>query len=206
MRTIQNSSGPISDSETPGEAGSFTASFTGKEYYHELINRANTVPLTKLFKHYGLRLDDNNRRIVCPFSSHQGGRESSGSFYFYPQTNTFWCFGCKTGVAPCDLIAGLDNCSKVKAAMKILELFSADTDDDNIFDRQMFTKKLEIMMEFSTMVREFSQANPDHKAQCFIEHICSVYDELNLKHKDFSNEALRRVVDQLKEEISSYNV
>jgi hypothetical protein len=206
MRTIQNSTGPISNSETPGEAGDFTASFTGKDYYHDLINRANTVPLVKLFKHYGLHLDDNNRRIICPFSSHQGGRESSGSFYFYPQTNTFWCFGCKTGVAPCDLVAGLDGCSKVKAAMKILESFGADTDDDNIFDRELFTKKLEIMMEFSTAVRDFSQSNTDQKARSFIEYICSVYDDLNMKHKDFSNEALRRVVDELKEEISSYNV
>jgi len=179
MRSIQNSTGPISSSETPGEAGDFAAPFTGKEYYHDLIDRANTVPLIKLFKYYGLRLDDHNRRIICPFSSHQGGRESSGSFYFYPQTNTFWCFGCKTGVAPCDLVAGLDNSNKVKAA---------------------------IMMEFSTIVREFSQANPDQKSHSFIEYICSVYDDLNLKHKDFSNEALRRVVDQLKEEISSYNV
>lgn len=206
MRTIQNSTGPISNSETPGEAGDFAASFTGKDYYHDLINRANTVPLVKLFKHYGLHLDDNNRRIICPFSSHQGGRESSGSFYFYPQTNTFWCFGCKTGVAPCDLVAGLDGCSKVKAAMKILESFGADTDDDNIFDRELFTKKLEIMMEFSTAVRDFSQSNTDQKARSFIEYICSVYDDLNMKHKDFSNEALRRVVDELKEEISSYNV
>lgn len=206
MRPLQNSTGPISGSETSGEGGDITASFTGKDYYHDLINRANTVPLVKLFKHYGLRLDDNNRRIICPFSSHQGGRESSGSFYFYPQTNTFWCFGCKTGVAACDLVAGLENCSKVKAAMKILESFGSDTDDDNIFDRQNFSQKLEIMMEFSNLVREFLQGNPDHKARSFIEHICSVYDELNLKHKDLSNEALRRIVDQLKEEISSYNV
>lgn len=206
MCSLQNSTRTIGSSETPGETGDIAASFTGKDYYRDLINRANTVPLKKIFKHYRLRLDENNKKIVCPFSFHKGGRESSGSFYFYPQTNTFWCFGCKTGVAGCDLVAGLENCGKVKAAIKILELFDSDADDDNIFDKQNFSQKLEIMMEFSNLVRKFLHENIDNKSRVFIEHICSVYDELNLKHKDLSNEALRHVVDQLKEKINSYNV
>lgn len=205
MRPLQSSTGSISSSETPGEAGDFTTPFTRKEYYSDLISRANTVPLVKLFKHYGLRLDEHNRKIVCPFPSHQGGRERSGSFYFYPDTNTFWCFGCKTGVTPCDLVAGLDGCTKVKAASKVLELFHADADDDNIFDRQNFSEKLEIMMDFSNYVRDFLQQNDDPKSRTFIEGICAVYDELNLMHKNFNNEALRSVVDKLKEQMSLFN-
>ena len=206
MRPLQNSAGSISSSETPGEAGDFAAPFTGKDYYNDLIDRANSVPLSKIFKHYGLRLDESNRKVVCPFKSHKGGMETTPSFNFYFDTNSYCCYGCRIGSHGCDFVAEMDRITKSAAASKILKIFSADVDDDNVFDRQNFSEKLETMMEFSNIVREFLQANTDQKALTFIEQICLVYDELNLKHKNLSNEALRSVVDQLKEKITNYNV
>lgn len=203
MRHLSSSTRSNSVSETSSEDGDIATSFTGKDFYQDLIQKANTVPLVKLFRHYGLRLDDNNRKITCPFSSHKGGRENSASFNYYPQTNTFWCFGCKIGVHGCDFIAGMDNCNKVKAASKILDLFNADADDDNVLDRQNFSEKLEIMMDFSNLIREFIQINSDAKDLVFIENICRVYDNMNLKH-NLNNDALRSMIKQLKEEISSY--
>lgn len=203
MRTISNTTRSVGYGETSGETGDIATSFTGKDFYQELIQKANTVPLVRLFKHYGLRLDENNRKITCPFSAHKGGRENTGSFNYYPHTNTFWCFGCKVGVYACDFVANMDGCNKVKAANKILDLFHADADDDNILDKQNFSEKLEIMMDFSNTVREFIRSNPEQKDLAFIENICMVYDTMNLKH-NLNNDALRSMIKQLKEKIDSY--
>lgn len=204
MCNVSNTPGSSGNSEAYGEDRSATDTFAGKKYYQDLIKKADSVPITKLFKHYGLRLDEQNRKIICPFLSHQGGRERSSSFYFYPKTNSFWCFGCKTGTRCCDFIANMDKISRVKAAYKILEKFRSDIDDDAVLiDRDNFSEKLEIMLNFSNSVRDFRAINNDEKSQLFIENICMVYDAMNLKHQ-LSNDALRSVVEQLKERIDNY--
>jgi hypothetical protein len=204
MCPLSNTGRSISDGKISGEAGDIAASFTGQDFYRELIQRANSVPLVSVFRYYGLRLDASNRKITCPFPSHQGGRERTASFLYYPQTNTFWCFGCKIGVAACDFVAMMDNTTKLNAAYKILELFNADALDGEEIDRQNFSERLEIMLDFSTVIRTFRQINMDQDSFNFIERMCETYDAINLKHK-LNNEALRSVVQQLKDKISSFN-
>jgi hypothetical protein len=203
MCPLPDTSGPDSNSETSGETGNSATSFAGKDYYQELIGRANTAPLVKIFKHYGIRLDAYNRKVTCPFKSHKGGRESTPSFYFYPETNTFYCFGCKIGTRPCDFVAEMDNCTRVQSAHKVLELFESDVDEDNIYDKASFSERLEIMLDFSNAVREFHQTYPTEHARVYVEAACKKYDALNLKKK-LNNEALRRTVEQLKEYITLY--
>ncbi len=192
-----------SDSETSGESGSVAAAFAGKDYYQELISKANTVPIIKLFRHYGVRLDAHNKKTTCPLKSHKGGRERTPSFYYYPDTNSFYCFGCKAGAHTCDFVAEMDRCTKVQAAHKILQLFESDVDEDNVYNAQDFEERLKIMMDFSGAVREFHQTYPTPEAGVYVEVACKKYDALNLKHK-LDNEALRRTVEQLKEYISLY--
>lgn len=204
MRDLPNTTGSVSISEAPGEAGSFTAPSPGKAFYQDLIQRANTVPITRIFKYYGLRLDENNKKIVCPIPSHKGGRENSASFQYYPQTNTFWCFGCKTGVGCCELMAAMEGSSKTQAAFKILELFGTEADEDAILDSEDFSERLEIMMDFSNIVRDFRHTYIDEKSSIFIEDMCSIYDSLNLRHKNLNNEALRSIVEKLKKKIIFY--
>lgn len=206
MRPISSSTRSISNSQTPGEAGDFTASFTGKEYFQDLIDQANTVPLVRIFKLYGIRLDDLNKKTVCPFKAHKGGHENTPSFWYYPETNSFYCFGCNIGGKSshgCEFIAAMEGIGRVKAAYKIIEAFSSEIDSDRILDPQSFSEQLEIMTDFARVVREFRHAHLDEKSQKFIEHLCQVYDQHNLKRK-LSNEALRRVVEQIKEKINLY--
>lgn len=203
MRNLPDTTGSDGYGETPGETGNSTAPSSGKAFYQDLISRANTVPIIRVFKHYGLRLDEHNRKITCPIPSHKGGRENSASFYYYPQTNTFWCFGCKTGIHCCDLVAAMNSISKTKAAFKLLEWFADDVDEDGILDNSSFSERLEIMMDFSSAVRDFRTIATDQKSVEHIEHVCSVYDRVNLKHK-LDNEGLRRLVEMLKKEITSY--
>jgi hypothetical protein len=206
MRPISDTAGSNSDSQTSGEAGDITAAFTGKDYYQNLIERANTVPLIRIFKLYGLQVDEYNRKIICPFKHHKGGHESTPSFYYNAHNNSFRCYGCGVGhpnAHGCEFVAAMENVSKVVAASKILEHFSSDVDDDVIFDKHDFSERLQIMMDFADTVREFRQICADEKSQKFIEDMCWVYDQHNLKH-DHTNEALRRVVEQIKDKIISY--
>jgi DNA primase len=192
--------------QTSGEAGDIAASFTGKDYYQNLIDCANTVPIVRIFRHYGLRIDEYNRKITCPFKHHKGGHENTPSFYYYPQTNSFRCYGCGIGhqnAHGCEFVAAMDGISRVKAAAKILDLFAADVDEEVVINQREFSERLEIMMDFSNTVREFRQTYTDEKSQKFIEDMCWVYDQHNLKH-DHTNKALRRVVEQIKEKIVSY--
>lgn len=204
MRSISNSTRSISNVSSSGKAGNFTDLVDGDDDVKELISKANSVPLMRLFRYYGIRIDEVNRFIVCPFKSHKGGRENSASFKFYPETNSFWCFGCKTGITPVVFVATMENINYVRAAYKIIESFSEDIDEDNVFDRDNFSERLEIMMDFSNVIREFREKFSSEKSFEYIEEICSHYDAVNLKH-DLNNEALHHIVDQYKHIISLYN-
>lgn len=206
MCPIPNHTRSDSDSSSSGEAGSVAAAFTGKDYYQELIERADTVPLVKIFKLYNIRLSEYNKKVTCPFRGHQGGRESTPSFYYYPETNSFFCYGCHIGGKGSHgsaFIAEMDRCTKVQAAQKILHLFESDVDEDNIYSKEDLEERLEIMMEFSNAVREFHQTFPTEHARLYVEAACKKYDSLNFKKK-LNNEALRRIVEQLKEYIILY--
>jgi DNA primase len=204
MCTLSNTAGSDSYSEEPGEIGNTTKIITRKNYYKDLINKANTVSLIKIFKHYNLRLDEYNKKIICPLKSHQGGRESTPSFYLYAETNTYYCFGCKSGVRASDFISAMDRCTKVQAAYKILEIFDSDVDDDKVYDSDNFTERLEIMLDFSNSIREFYQRYISEDAITYIEVACKKYDDLNLKHDKLDNNALKSIVQQLKNYIELY--
>jgi len=205
MCTISNYARSVSDSETSGEDRDFADSFTGKDYYEDLIDRANFTPLPSLFRYYGLRVDEHNRKIVCPFPTHKGGREYTPSFLYYPKTNTFWCFGCKAGTRATDFVSFMHGINKLDAAYKILDLF--DSQETIGYDRFDSNDKLGIMMDFSNAVREFREACTGEASWEFIEIICSHCDAINKKLKDkLTVEALRSVVNQLQNKIELYKL
>jgi hypothetical protein len=203
MRNLSNTARSISDGKTSGEVGDFTTPFAG-EGYQNIIEQANSVSIKKIFYMYGLRLDENNRKTTCPFKSHKGGRETTASFYFYPDTNTYFCYGCRQGSKPVDFVLNMDRCTKIKAAQKILENFHSDSDDNVILDIEDFSERMEIMMNYSNTVRNFHLNFSDEKSFSFIEENCKVFDKLNNKH-DLSNDALRSMISQLIAAINNYN-
>ena len=202
MRQISNTTGSINSSQTSGEAGDFTASFAG-EGYQNIIEKANTVDLIKIFKMYGFRLNEINRKTTCPFKSHKGGHESTASFYYYPETNSYCCFGCRQGSRPVDFVANMDRSTKLKAAQKILEKFHGEIDEELISHKEDFSEKMNIMIQYADAVRNFRNQFNDQKSFDFIENNCFIYDKINKKH-DLTNEALRSVVNQLIQAINNY--
>src|SRR5574338_163944 len=212
MRKLPDTTGFIGYGETSWETGSPSETPAGKVFYEDLIRKANSVPLTQIFKHYNIHVSQYHRTVTCPFRSHKGGRESTPSFNYFPETNSFCCFGCKKGSEwshGVEFIAYYEGVIKFKAAIKILEIFGdyVSNEDGEFFDYENSEDTLEIMLDFSNAVREFRDTYTDEKSQEFIERLCKLYDDLyagqNHKRK-FKNEALRRAVEILKRIITNY--
>lgn len=203
MREISNTIRSISDSQASGEIRDFTSSYAG-EGYQNIIEKANTVSLKKIFKTYGLRLDEINRKTTCPFKSHKGGRETTASFYYYPDTNSYCCYGCRQGSSPVDFVVHMDGCHKTKAAHKILQNFYSDIDNDLILEKEDFSEKMKIMMDYANAIRNFRLTYSDESSYDFIENNCKIFDTINSKH-DLTNEALQLVVSKLVDAISKYH-
>lgn len=204
MHNVSNTNRSDGYGETSRKIRNSSTSFTGEEYSSDIISQANTVPLIKIFNHYGLRFNEYSRKAICPFKSHKGGRENTASFLYYPDTNSYCCFGCHIGCNPCDFVAEMEGINRYAAAAKILNLYQDDVKNFNYINIVNASEQLEIMMEFSNLVREFRQSHFNEEDHIFIERISSLYDILYNKHENFNNQALRDTVDKLKLIILSY--
>lgn len=208
MCALPSSSRSISNGETSSDVGDVADAFTRKSYNEDLIDLADTVPLLKVFKRYNIYCNEAHHTIRCPFKSHKGGRESSASFKYYHDTNSFRCFGCHKG-APfahaTHFVAAMESISLQAAAYKILDIFKADVGEvsDDILLRNDGGERLAIMLDFSSTVREFYHTYASEHARVYVELACKAYDLANLKH-NLDNEALRRTVEELKDYIGAY--
>jgi hypothetical protein len=59
---------------------------------------------------------------------------------------------------------------------------------------------MEIMIDFSNIIRNFHQNNLNEESFKFIEEICNIYDDMNYKYK-LTNEALLSLINKLKSKI-----
>ena len=209
MRNLSSQTGSNSNSPPPSETGGFGGSFAGEDHYKELIDLANTVPLVKIFARYNIRCNESNYMIRCQFKSHKGGRENSGSFKYYHETNSFYCFGCKVGGSfahASHFVASMESVPLHKAAQKIIEIFRnelGDVDDDSLVSVD-YNESLKIMLDLSETVRDFHQTYATEEARAYVEGACLAYDTLSLKHKNLDNEALKNMVEKTKDYIKSY--
>lgn len=204
MRNVSSTDGSISYGETSWEAGGSPA-VIAREKYQNLISKANTVPIQKVFRLYGIKVDEINRKITCPFKTHKGGRESTASFYWYPATNSYCCYGCRQGSHAVDFVHYMEGLTKIKAAQKILDKFSSEIDENLIIDHDDLLETLQIISLFSNYVRDFRNSFSDEKSISFIEDKCQIYDKITEKHQ-LNNEGLKSVVNQLIETINQYSL
>jgi hypothetical protein len=178
MRDVSNTTRFDGYGETCWEDRNSSAIVAGKESYKELIRKANTVPLIRVFRHYGVRVDAVHCMTICPLKSHKGGRENSASFKYFSETNSFYCYGCKVGgefAHSCEFMAAMEDITRPKAANKILRLFADGVDEvTDLIDIENFSERLEIMVNFSNVIREFRQDHFDDKSFAFIEEVCRV--------------------------------
>lgn len=206
MCELSNTNRSISECPSSWEVGDITEAFTGKDYYQNLISQANSVSINKVIKSYKIRLLDGTTKITCPFKSHKGGRERTPSFQIFTHTNTFYCHGCSTGGKCADFVAKIDGISKVDAAYKILSLFESSFDESTYSDLQNTEERLNLLINFSDIVRNFRQNHFDEKSEIFIEDLCLIYDKMIAKHKlKLDNDILKSIIGKLIYVMNSYS-
>lgn len=203
MCPLSDSSRSISSRQT-SSSNRDTANDFGWEGPQSIIEQANTVPLVKIFRRYKIHCNEIDFKIRCPFKSHQNGQESTPSFQFYPQTNSFYCWGCKVGGASSHFVAAMESIEVIKAAKKILSVFQ-DEVGEVIEDTSLpidYHERLHLMLRFSESVREFRFTHP--KAFEYAENICWIYDQINKNIPNMDNVALKSVVEQLEGYLNAY--
>jgi DNA primase len=128
-----------------------------------LLKKANSVSLVQIANSYGIDLKRNNK-ICCPFPDHKNGRERTASFCYYPESNSFFCFGCKIGNKPVDFVANMEIIDRKDAIYKILNEHNIFLDLIDDYD-----DCLELYVQFSNMVRPMIQdgLNLDKYLQAF---------------------------------------
>ena len=141
-----------SDSEASSDY-SYTEPTSKRDRIKELILLANRAPLIDIFKHYKIALDQYNRKTTCPFPKHKGGRESTPSFWFYPETNSFWCFGCKTGHSSLDFVSSYEDVSLSKAIQIVLEITAGKESVGNLVSINQ-VERAQLLLDFSSFIRE----------------------------------------------------
>lgn len=209
MQSISNTTGPVDYGEAFGEDGDSSNSFAGKNIDEQRVLQANTISLITIFKYYNVFVDRYKSMTTCPFKSHKGGRESTASFKYFTDTNSFFCYGCKVGgknFHACEFVSTFESISKVSAANKILNLFSKDINSDydkNHYDNESYLEKINIIMDFSFFIKNARNLYQDEEYFEYLEYICKTYDTLNQKYS-LNNEGLLKVIDKLKMKVNHY--
>lgn len=99
----------------------------------------------------------------------------------------------------------MENISKYKAALKIINLYGVGELADIEYEQENFSDKMKLYMEFSDYVYEFIQHNIDNaSALKYIEKITWIFDKQNSKCK-LSNDALESLIFKLKDQIDRYS-
>ena len=164
-----------------------------KQRIENAIAKANTVPLITILGKYGIQLDSSTIKIVCPFRHHANGNERTGSFRYYHEDNSFWCFGCKVGRKPSDFVAAYEEISRAKAAFKILRMFENETSEDWETVACNSQEKQELIVGFSNLVRGTILEIGDPSRLQEIEMITFAFDKIIEEH-ELDIEALKALV------------
>lgn len=186
MSNLSDQSRPASQSISPIK--------DSRSRIFDKINEANKSSLSEIFKHYNLNISAYNRKVCCPFSrKHSNGVDSVPSFVYYPDTNSFWCFACKTGNRPCDFVSAIENIKVSEAAAIIIDkAFSIDNVDlPNYYPK--------IHLEFSSFIREARINNPSEEQ--IIEEICKTFDMFNEKYPDVNEKTQELFLKKLRNKL-----
>ena len=195
MSALQNQS----RSDSPGE-GWFACGSSGDGYQGDtgLIAQGQTVDLSAVFQHYGIHLNRYCRSISCPFSSHQ---DRSPSFYFYPDTNSFYCFGCKKSGGPVQFVSLFRHVSREEAARQLLNNFEFEEIDS--FGLSESREREDLHLKFSAIVRNFHQKHRGEEAFQMAEKMTRIFDDA-CRRNSLEIEGLRRIIQRLEEMLTAY--
>lgn len=161
--------------------------------YQDKYKIANAFPLRKLFSLYSLNLINN--KMCCPFHG-----DRSPSFVFYEDTNSFYCFGCSAGSKPIDFISLKENISKASAIDYILNIENFK-DSLTLTDNKPDQFKYNLI--FSEMILSFRKKSNSNEFNEYIEKLCKVYDDMNLKY-DLTEDKHRKLIDKIEKLLAKF--
>ena len=200
MFIFQNKSGSVSVGETFGQDRGFGNN--DKNDIKELIKSANSVDIRDIFHHYLVNIG-YNRKCNCPFPSHKSDR--TPSFYYYPDTNSFFCFGCKSGGGCVNFVSIYEVISKEAAAKKILDKFQSDG-SIIVRDPLELAERNKIILGFATLIRTFLRNNLDDKlALTYCEKVQLIFDTITMRHQ-LDNAGLKSLINKLKLKLEQFGV
>lgn len=159
-----------------------------------IVLKINSNNILNIFRVYGLKIDKYSKKIICPFPSHSNGMEKTPSFFYYPETNSFYCYGCGKGGGVLDFICSIENISKQNAIDKALEYLSIDDCDCN-YKTNDYEEIEELNIYFSNLIREKIHSNSKELSE--IENVCKDFDRLKPKMKNA--EGLKKLICLLEE-------
>jgi hypothetical protein len=199
MHPLQDNSGPNSIGEAfikDRDVGT-----DDKDPSKILIRQANTVELSTVLKYYSIHIEEYSGKCVCPFPFHP--HERTPSFKYYKDTNSFFCFGCKSGGGPVNFVSLLDGISKTEAANKITAKFHIDP-NIIIRDSSDFVERQRLLLEFSELIRTFIFDNLDDKhALEYSEKVGLIFDTINMRHS-LDNAGVRSLIKKLQIKLEQY--
>jgi hypothetical protein len=154
---------------------------------------ANAFPLRKLFSLYSLNLVNN--KMSCPFHG-----DRSPSFVFYEDTNSFYCFGCSAGTKAIDFISLKENVSRSSAADFILNI---ENFKDSLTLTENKSDQFKYNLIFSEMILSFRSKNNPIEFNEYIEKLCKVYDDMNLKY-DLAEGKHKKLINKIEKLLTKF--
>jgi len=147
-------------------------------------HKANTQSLEQIASQCGIILD-SHELIQCPFPSHQGGNERTGSFKYYENTNTYNCYGCKNSGGPISFVSNLYDVSKEDAISMILSM------DVAAVKIKEYDDCIDVLVEISEKFKEHIRAGRD------IDILMSGFDSI-LANEDWERDKLEYATNLIK--------
>lgn len=195
MQSLSNSDQSTDRGKVQNQSGNNRDGY--QDAWKKLATEANSVDLLTVLTSYGLRLDKYHSKCICPLHN-----ENSPSFYYYPNTNSWYCFGCKKGGSATHFVSRIEGISIAEASEKLLGEFTpgafATSTTSDYLDRQ------DVVFGFSTLIRKFIQAHSNNpNALQFVERLTLIFDTLAAKH-NLSNDGFKLVIRRLEKQLGEF--
>lgn len=182
MQSLSDNPGSESSGLVPGENGDpgRAKGDLRRIATNAFVAHVNAIPLRIVMARYGYHINEQEKKTICPF--HSKGRERSASFFWYTNTNTFFCWGCKRSGDVIGFVAQHDNISRIEAAESIMTYHGQET-GMSLDVKNSIRENLKPIMEFSDAIRLFHQKYQwDQDAMVYVEKLLFSFDKLREKH------------------------
>lgn len=187
MQSLHDSTGSESAGPTPGPNGNvgqdpgLDAKRLKDVVTYQAAQQANSIPLKIVMARYGYHIDEQVKKTTCPF--HAKGRERSPSFWWYPDTNRFKCYGCGESGDVVGFVALHDNIKRGEAAFSIIGSHGDNIDLSREAEKYVY-EDIRPIMNFSDAIRLFNQSHMDDpEALAWAEKLCFTLDKVRAKCK-----------------------